>query len=278
MNLIEVVRPALDSRRKTTKLGAEYWMARELQQPLGYAHWAKFEKVVEKARMACESTGVDPDNHIYPAVKMVSIGSGAKREQRDYYVSRYGAYLIAMNGNPRLPQIAAAQTYFAVQTRRQEIADREGDNTAKRVELRERVRIANKHLGDAAKTSGVQNWALFHDAGYRGLYGLGLKGIKKRKEIPPKENILDHAGRTELAANEFRITQTEQALVRDEIHGDLEARETHRRVGQAVRDTISELGGTMPEDLPPEPTIKKLEAGTKSKKQLNYKKNDTTNK
>jgi DNA-damage-inducible protein D len=207
--------------------------------------------------MACESTGQDPDNHIRRAPKKVSIGSGAVRQREDFFVSRFGAYLIAMNGSPQLPQVAEAQRYFAVQTRRQELSEQFLD-VEKRVALRARVRDANKHLRDAAYECGVQRWALFHDAGYRGLYEMGLSEIKGRKEIGEKEELLDRAGRAELAANEFRITQTEEVLRRDNIQGDQSAREAHRRVGAKVRQTIRELGGTMPEDLPAEQSIKKL--------------------
>jgi DNA-damage-inducible protein D len=267
MDVTKAVRTSLDTVKKKSPNGIEYWMARDLQVPLGYAKWDNFEGVVKKAQMACESTGVDPSNHILVTGKMVGVGSGAERERRDYYVSRYGAYLIAMNGSPRLPPIAEAQDYFAVQTRRQELADQAQD-ISKRLELRDRVKKANKHLGDAAKDAGVQSWALFHDAGYRGLYGLALKEIKERKGLDRKDDLLDRAGRTELAANEFRITQTEQALKRDHIQGDPQARETHRKVGEAVRKTIQELNGTMPEDLPAEPSLKKLTAARRNQKLL----------
>lgn len=264
MDLSKTVKTSLDTIKRVSPNGVEYWMARDLLSPLGYAKWDNFEGVIEKARMACESTGVDPSDHILASGKMVSVGSGAERERRDYYVSRYGAYLIAMNGDSRLPEIAAAQAYFAVQTRRQEIADQIQDTT-KRIELRQRVRKANKHLGEAAKGAGVQKWGLFQDAGYRGLYGLSLRDIKAHKGIGAKDDLLDRAGRTELAANEFRITQTEEALRRDQIQGDENARKTHGKVGRAVRRTIEDLGGTMPEELEVEPSIKKIEAASRKK-------------
>lgn len=274
MDQLEIVRPIFDRLKRLGPQGVEYWMARDLQGALGYARWENFEGVIEKARMACERTRDQPDNHILRTAKMIETGKGAQRERGDYYVSRYGAYLIAMNGGPDMPRVAAAQDYFAVQTRRQELADEQGHDIAKRIELRDRVRDANRHLGDAAKASGVQNWGLFHDAGYKGLYGLGLKAIKEQKGLDRKEELLDRAGRAELAANEFRITQTEQALTRDEIKGDVNARETHRKVGSAVRETIRELGGTMPEDLPPEPSIKKL-ATQRTKPQITEGEADT---
>lgn len=266
----------LDSLKRSSPKIAEYWMARDLLEPMGYSTWENFEKVIEKAKMACESTGVDPANHILNTTKKVKIGSGAERERRDYYISRYGAYLIAMNGDPRFPEIASAQIYFAVQTRRQELSDQASD-IKKRLELRERVKIANKHLGDAAKDSGVQNYALFHSAGYQGLYNLKLNEIKKRKGINPKEELLDRAGRTELAANEFRITQTEEVLKREGISGDNAARKTHKRVGKEVRNTISKIGGTMPEDLLAEPSIKKLIGDARKKRKSIKGKEDNNN-
>jgi DNA-damage-inducible protein D len=267
MKLVKAVYNSLDDLKRLTNDGIEYWMARDLQKPLGYSTWREFEAVIKKAQMACDSSGSDSNNHFVEKYKMASIGSGAKRKKRDYFVSRYGAYLIAMNGNPKLQQIAMAQNYFAVQTRRQEIADIHRE-IEKRIELRERVKSANKHLGDAAKDSGVQDYARFHAAGYRGLYDLRLKEIKERKNIDPKDELLDRAGRAELAANEFRITQTEQALKRNEIEGDIPARKTHEKVGKEVRNTIAKLGGTMPEDLPAEPSIKKLMAGSQKKTKL----------
>jgi DNA-damage-inducible protein D len=267
MDLMESLRPTFDGLKRLSPNGGEYWMARDLQGPLGYVRWENFEDVINKACMACESSGVDPDNHILQTAKMVPIGSGAQRGRGDYYLSRYGAYLVAMNGDPKLPQIAAAQTYFAIQTRRQELADQSRGDVGKRIELRERVRDANKHLGKAAKASGVQNYALFHAAGYRGLYGMSLKEIKERKQIG-KDDLLDRAGRAELAMNEFRITQAEQALIRKNVRGDSKARETHKEVAEVVRKTVADLGGTMPEDLPAEPSVRKLATPSKRKKQI----------
>jgi DNA-damage-inducible protein D len=270
MDVIEIVHKTLDSIKRVSANGVEYWSTRDLQRPLGYDRWEDFEVVIQKAKMSCESTGVDSNNQFHPTVKMVSIGSGAKRKLSDYYASRYGAYLIAMNGNPQLPEIAIAQSYFAVQTRKQELLEQAAD-LHKRVELRERVRNANKHLGDAAKQSGVQSYALFHAAGYRGLYGLSLNEIKERKGIEEKEELLDRAGREELATNEFRITQAEAALRRNQVQGESNACETHKTVGRAIRETIKKLGGTMPEDLPSEPSIKKLVAQTRKEKKLTEK-------
>ena len=264
MDLVKTVELTLEKIKQTSSTGVEYWTARELQEPLGYAQWNIFERVVKKAMRTCESVGEEIANHFVLKSKMVSVGSGAKRELIDYWMSRYGAYLVAMNGNPRLPAIATAQNYFAVQTRKQELLEQRMADT-KRVQLRERVRDANKHLGLAAKNSGVQEYALFQDAGYRGLYEMGLKQIKAKKGLGEKEDLLDRAGRPELAANEFRITQTEEALKRENIKGDLNAREKHREIGAEVRKTIQKLGGTLPEDLPTEPSIKAIERKLKAK-------------
>jgi DNA-damage-inducible protein D len=248
---------ALDKNRKLTRQGVEYWMGRDIQPLLGYATWENFGNVIKKAMMSCESVGGAVDNHFRETTKMVRIGSGAEGERRDYFLSRYACYLVAMNGDSSKPEVATAQTYFAVQTRRQELEDQLTDDQ-KRLLLRERVRSVNKQLNGAAKQAGIQNYALFHDAGYRGLYGMGLSDLKQRKGIPSKEDLLDCAGREELAANEFRITQAEARLNREQIRGQRAAEDTHLTVGKEVRTTIAKLGGTMPEDLPREQNIKQL--------------------
>src|SRR6266571_927237 len=254
---------AFDSIKKTSPTGTEYWMARELQGVLGYTTWERFDDVIQKAKMACEGAGVGVENQFLPSEKMVQIGSGAQRAVTDYFLSRYACYLIAMNGDSTKRPVSAAQNYFAIQTRRQEQDDAQ-KQIEKRVELRKRVTNANKALTSAAKNAGVQNYGLFHDAGYRGLYGMGVAEIKQRKKI--EGDLLDHAGRAELAANEFRITQTEQKIVREKITGEPNAINTHRAVGAEVRATINKLGGTMPENLPPEQSLKKLTSKRQSAK------------
>ena len=273
MNSLELVLAAFDRIKKISPNGAEYWMARDVQAHLGYSKWSNFEEVIKKGIVACKKGGNDPVNHIALKGKMVPIGSGAYRSISDYYLSRYGAYLVAMNGDPSLEQIALAQIYFAIQTRRQEISDQAGGDISLRIELRSRVRDANKHLGAAAKEAGVQNYGLFHDAGYRGLYTMGLADLKVKKGLGDKEDLLDRAGRVELAANEFRITQTEERLKKNDIKGDSGAQDTHEYVGKEVRKTIEKIGGTKPEELPTEPSIKLIER--EAKKQLRIKRGAT---
>ncbi|MCA9468162.1 MAG: DNA damage-inducible protein D [Nitrospira sp.] len=248
----------LEEIKHISKNGGEYWRARDLQSALGYTSWENFEKVIQRARTACESVGISPEDQFHETMKMIEAGKGAMVPRKDYFLSRYGCYLLAMNGDPDKTEIANAQSYFAVQTRRQEIKDTlEIEN--KRLQLRERVKSNNKKLNSAAKMAGVQKFAVFHAAGYQGLYKMGLVDIKKRKGIQPKDDLLDRAGRAELAANDFRITQTEEKLMRDKVHSEKEAIATHHKVGSEVRSTIKKLGGIMPENLPSEPSIKTIE-------------------
>ena len=263
-NLIQL---QLEQIKKTQeKSGVEYWRARDLVAALGYAEWENFQAAIARAIAACESSGVTVSQQFRETTKLVMTGSGAKRNLTDYFLTRYACYLIVMNADPSKPEIGFAQTYFAVQTRRQEIADSLTDHE-KRLQLRDRVKDANKKLAGVAQTAGVRRFGIFNDAGYKGLYqGLGVKDIKHKKGIAESDDLLDCSGRAELAANEFRITQTEQKLVRERIQGEQAAITTHFDVGSAVRRTIVQIGGTMPEDLPPEASIKKL--GGKSKKAL----------
>ncbi|MGH7789771.1 MAG: DNA damage-inducible protein D [Candidatus Binatia bacterium] len=244
----------LDERRYVTGGGVEYWMGRDLQEILGYGTWEKFKGLIDRAVLSCESTGTEPLRHFRREAKKTRGRSG---EKENWYLARYACYLIAMNGESAKPEIAFAQQYFAIQARKQEISD-EISSAEKRLEVRERVRGANRSLNSAAQDCGVTRFAAFHDAGYRGLYDLPLAGIKLRKGIPEKHSLLDRAGRAELAANEFRITQTEQKLAREGVTGERAAIETHRQVGRAVRQTIKQVGGTMPEDLPAERPIREL--------------------
>ena len=245
--------------------GAEFWYARELQTALEYTEWRNFEKSVKRAKEACSSSGFVETDHFVDVNKMVDLGSGSQRKIADIKLSRYACYLIVMNGDPRKEVIALGQTYFAVKTRQKEISDATAQlsEDEKRLAIRDEVTIRNKFLASSAKAAGVEtpaDYAVFQNRGYQGLYnGLGMKDIHKRKGLKKNEQILDYMGATELAANWFRITQTDDKLRRENIKGKELANETHFAVGKKVRQTIAELGGTMPENLPtPEISTKKL--------------------
>lgn len=248
--------------------GAEYWLARELALVLGYEKYDNFLQVVRKARVACAQAGVAEGDHFADVGKMVEIGSGARREVADVRLSRYACYLIVQNGDPSKPVIAAGQTYFAVQTRRQEIADDPAlgglSEDDRRLMLRREMAQHNTALASAAREAGVEtglDYAIFQDHGYRGLYGgRTMRDIHALKGLKKSQKILDHMGSTELAANLFRATQAEDKLRRDGARTKLQANDIHHAVGKKVRQTISELGGTMPEHLPtPETSIGQLE-------------------
>jgi DNA-damage-inducible protein D len=249
---------------------SEYWMGREIQLVLGYAKWDNFQNVIDKAKNACESSGLERSDHFLDTKKMVPAGSGTEIEREDCFLSRYACYLIAMNGDPTKAEIGTAQTYFAIQTRRQEQFDQLNEEK-RRITLRDRVRDHNKQLNDAAKQAGVRSerFGVFHDAGYRGLYEMSYADIKKKKGISISDNLLDYAGRVELAANDFRITQTDQKLKTNNIRNEALAIQTHNDVGKEVRETIKKIGGKLPEDLPTEPHIKKVVGTYRQPKLIN---------
>jgi DNA-damage-inducible protein D len=256
----EIVIERLKSLEKSTANGAPYWMARDIMTALDYKEWRDFREVIERAKASCVNAGNFIANHFVPMPEMVDIGSGARRERENFAFSKYACYLVAMNGDTSKPEIATAQAYFVEQTYRQERQEQLGEDE-RRVLLRARVKDANRKLGGAAKIAGVRSsmFGVFQDAGYKGLYaGLGAKAIKRKKGIQEKEDLLDCVGRAELAANEFRITQTEEKLRIEGITGEQKAIDTHFVVGKRVRQAIREIGGTMPESLPAEPSIKKL--------------------
>lgn len=248
-------------------IGQEYWSARELFSVLDYIKWDKFINVIEKAKLSCKNSGQEPDDHFPRVEKMVEIGSGAKRDIGDIHLSRYACYLIIQNADPSKEVVAVGQTYFAFQTRKQEVLESHfgeiQNEEEKRIFLRKEMALHNKKLADAAKNAGViEPWeyAVFQNHGYMGLYnGLGAKEIQTKKGLKKSQNILDHMGSTELAANLFRATQTEDKLRREHINGKQKANQIHFEVGQKVRQTIKELGGTMPENLPTEASIKVVE-------------------
>jgi hypothetical protein len=249
--------------------GNEYWLARQLAKVLDYSQYRHFLPVVERAMDACRNSGQTISDHVEGVLTMVEIGSGAKRQLEDLRLSRYACYLIVQNADPAKPVIANGQTYFAIQTRRQELGDSEAfkqlDEDEKRLSIRNEFAVHNKHLAAAAKEAGVESgmdFAIFQDHGYKGLYGgLGNRDIHVRKGLKKSQKILDHMGSTELAANLFRATQTEEKLRRDHVDGKSRANNTHYEVGRKVRQTIEELGGTMPEDLPkPASSIQQIES------------------
>ncbi|HBR95562.1 MAG TPA: DNA damage-inducible protein D [Opitutae bacterium] len=264
--------------KHTDSSGAEFWMARQLSKILDYAEFRNFLPVIEKAKKACANSGQPLENHFVEMHEMVPIGSGAGREMSSYGLSRYACYLIVQNGDPTKPVIANGQTYFAIQTRRQELADdtefKDLKESEQRLFLRNELKQHNKQLVETAQQAGVEtnlDFAIFQNHGYKGLYGgLDAKGIKARKGLKKSQHILDNMGSTELAANLFRATQAEEKLRRDKVEGKVAANRTHYEVGKKVRETIRDLDGTMPEDLPtPEEDLKKLERRVKSEeKQL----------
>jgi len=260
--------------KRMNDAGMEFWSSREFAGVLGYGDYRNFEGVIEKAKLSCFNSGHRLEDHFVDVTEMVAIGSGAERPVKTILLSRYACYLAIQNADPKKEIVAHGQTYFAIQTRRQELAD-ESIEEERRVLLREEIRHHNVQLADAAKDAGVIepiDYAIFQNHGYMGLYG-GLKqeDIHRRKGLKKSQKILDHMGSTELAANLFRATQAEEKLRRDEVKGKDEANRTHRQVGSKVRQTIRELGGTMPEELPVVESIKKIE--TQRRKRLG--KNET---
>ncbi len=254
--------------RQLDEDGNEYWQARQLAAVLDYSQYRHFLPAIERAKTACEQSGQAISDHFEDVLTMVDIGSGAKRQIEDIRLSRYACYLVVQNGDPSKPVIANGQTYFAIQTRRQELANGTAfgqlSEDEKRLAIRNELAQHNKYLAATAADAGVESgkdFAIFQNHGYRGLYGgLDASGIHTHKGLKKSQKILDHMGSTELAANLFRATQTEEKLRRDGVKGKKQANQTHFAVGKKVRETIEELGGTMPENLPtPERSIKQIE-------------------
>lgn len=255
-----------DDIKHLTEDGDEFWYARELQKVLEYTEWRNFSKVIEKSKIACSNSGIEVDDHFVEVNKMVDIGSGTEREVLDYELSRYACYLIMQNGDPRKEIIALGQTYFAIKTRQQEVIENYDSLTEsqKRLAIRNEITTHNKALAEAAQKAGIVepvDFAAFQNWGYKGLYGgMDMRAIHEHKGLKKSQKILDHMGSTELAANLFRATQTEEKLRRDNIQGKGNANQTHYEVGKKVRQTIKDLGGTMPEDLPtPVKSIRQIE-------------------
>ena len=249
----------------------EFWYARELMPILQYSNWQNFEKIISKAKISCENSDISAFDHFIDINKTIKMPKGAEKTIKDYRLTRYACYLIAQNGDSRKKVIALAQTYFAVQTRKQEITEKEYSmltEDEKRFYQRNLTRKGNYSLNQAAKNAGVKNFDKFHNSGYKGLYnGETADDIAKRKGLRYREDILDNMGSDELVANLFRISQTEQKLKRDNIKTEKDANKTHYDVGAKIRKTIKELGGTMPEELStPKKSLKQLEK--ESKKEL----------
>lgn len=259
-----------ESIKHYTDDGQEFWYARELSKVLQYADWRNFQNAIFKAMEACQNSGNDIEDHFGETTNMINLGKSAKRRVEDYALSRYACYLIVMNGDPSKEIIALGQTYFAVKTRQQELVEdyEQLSEDQKRLAIRNEMKRHNSALADAAHDAGVIepiDYAIFQNYGYMGLYnGLKAADIRQRKGLKKGQDILDHMGSTELAANLFRATQTEEKLRRDKVQGKRAANQTHYAVGQKVRKTIEELGGTMPEDLPtPEKSVKQIESEQK---------------
>ena len=253
-----------ESIKHINEYGMEYWLARELMPLLEYNKWENFHKVIKKAMIACKASNNSVSDHFPEVRKMVSIGSGATRKKVDYELSRYACYLIVQNSDPKKESVALGQTYFAVQTRRQELSEKEYSELTedeKRFYQRDLTRKGNYSLNQTAKKSGVKNFDKFHNYGYKGLYnGETADDIAKRKCLRYREDILDNMGSDELIANLFRISQTEQKLKRDNIKTENDANKTHYTIGKNIREVIKKNGGTMPEDLPtPKKSLKELE-------------------
>ena len=265
MNELEKINVTIfESIKHVDDEGNEYWYARELQKVLEYTQWRKFNGVIEKAMNTCKASNYVVLDHFAGAGKMINLGKGGQREVFDYKLSRYACYLIAQNGDSRKKVIALAQTYFAIQTRKQELLEEEYNSLTedeKRFYQRDLTKKGNYSLNQTAKKAGVKNFDKFHNAGYKGLYnGETANDIAKRKGLCYREDILDNMGSDELIANLFRISQTNQRLNKDNIQGEKAACLTHNKIGKIVRKAIKEAGGTMPEDLPiPDKSLKELE-------------------
>ena len=269
MNDLEISNnTTFESIKHIDEEGREFWYARELQKALNYTQWRRFNNVIEKAKTACNLSLVDFNLHFANVGKVLEVGNNAKMEVDDYKLSRYACYLIAQNGDSRKEVIAKVQTYFAVQTRKQELSEKDYSELSedeKRLYQRNLTKKGNYSLNQTAKKAGVKNFDKFHNYGYKGLYnGETANDIAKRKGLRYREDILDNMGSDELIANLFRISQTDQKIRNDNIEGEDNANLTHFMVGRKIRNTIKELGGTMPENLPkPDKSLKELEKDRK---------------
>lgn len=263
--------PDFENLKHQGEEGIEYWTARELMPLLGYDKWERFHGAIKKAMIACEQVGQIVEDHFPASGKMIQAGKGAKREVKDYYLSRFACYLIAQNGDPRKPEIAAAQAYFAIATRENEVT-KELSEHERRISYHEDLSKDDQLLELAAHRAGVlpRHFGRFIDAGYEGLYGgLSRQDLKEQRGLPTRAEVQDYMGSVELAANHFRVTQTTGRLIKEKVIGQSKAIETHREVGKKVREAIENIGGTMPENLPtPKESIKQLKRSHKKKPNL----------
>lgn len=268
--LLAEINLSFENLKKTNQHDVEYWSARDLQTLLGYAQWRDFKNTLKKAIKSCMESGNESKHHFADVRKPIVGGKGSVQNVEDYHLSRFACYLIAQNGDPRKPEIAHAQKYFAIQTRKQELSEAMAADL-ERLESRKQASEEFKALSGAAREAGVQDkmFDMFHDAGYKGLYGgLGVDAIRARKGILPKEQLMDRMGTTELIANQFRMSQTREKLKRENIKNQRDAMETHEMVGKKVRSVIEEIGGTLPENIPPAEPIKNVEKRLKKAKPI----------
>ncbi len=268
MKVIDKTNKSFEDIKHIDENGVEFWYARELMPILQYSNWQNFEKIIDKAKISCENSGISVFEHFIDVNKLSKRANNAEVEIKDYELTRYACYLIAQNGDSRKKVIALAQTYFAVQTRKQEISEKEYSmltEDEKRFYQRDLTRKGNYSLNQTAKNAGVKNFDKFHNSGYKGLYnGETADDIAKRKGLRYREDILDNMGSDELIANLFRISQTEQKLKKDNIQTEREANKTHYNIGKNIREVIAKNGGTMPEELPtPKKSLKRLEKENK---------------
>ena len=260
-----------ESIKHINEYNSEYWSSRELYKALEYKEYRNFLNVANKAKKACKNSNQDIHNHFVDVNEMVELGSGGKREIENMHLSRYACYLIIQNSDPSKEVVALGQTYFTIQTRRQEKTDQLMEDQ-KRLHLRGEIKKHNTSLAEAADNAGVRRFGTFQNYGYKGLYGgLGAKEIHERKKLKKSQKILDHMGSEEIAANLFRATQADAKLRRENVQGEIKANLTHYEVGQKVRKTIDDLGGTMPEKLPSADGVGKAKTrikGVEKKKKL----------
>ncbi len=272
-DLVNYGEETFEQIKHINEYGEEFWFARELSRVLQYSDWRNFQNAIFKAMDACQNSGFEISDQFGETTSMIEIGKHAKRTVKDYTLTRYACYLIVMNSDPSKDIVAVGQTYFAVKTRQQELIE-EYDQLSeeqKRLAIREEMSAHNKSLAEAAQMAGINDpydYAVFQNRGYKGLYGgLGMREIHARKGLKKSQKILDHMGSTELAANLFRATQTDEKLRKERIRGKEKAGEVHEAVGKKVRQTIKDLGGTMPEDLPtPKKSIKQIQREHEKKK------------